>query len=172
MRVLLIAERARCPRADRHTPLPGGFGHRPTGITTGPRGAALDCRPGKAGNARHCRRPRKRGLESSRGLEASDESRGGAPRGERARWTRGRARSAEDGASASDERTRDGCAYRRSASLVCEGAFRCSGIAKLGRHSHRENDFAYPPPQRGGRGTTRSVVEGASEMTLRCRCRK
>ena len=29
MRVLLIAERERFPRAERHTPLPGGFGKTP-----------------------------------------------------------------------------------------------------------------------------------------------
>jgi len=33
------AERERFPRAGLVTPHPGGFGHRPSGITTGPRGA-------------------------------------------------------------------------------------------------------------------------------------
>src|SRR5271156_372538 len=30
------AERVRCPRAERHTPFPGGFGHHLAGTTTGP----------------------------------------------------------------------------------------------------------------------------------------
>jgi hypothetical protein len=36
------AERVRCPRAERHTPFPGGFGHHLAGTTTGPWGAPLD----------------------------------------------------------------------------------------------------------------------------------
>jgi hypothetical protein len=42
MRVLLGVERERFPRAERHSPHPGGLGIDSTGIMTGPRGASLD----------------------------------------------------------------------------------------------------------------------------------
>ena len=48
---------------------------------------------------------------------------------------------------------------------------RCT--ACLGRASRRENGIAFhPPPRKWGRGTTRSVVEGASKSPRRCRRRK
>jgi hypothetical protein len=37
----LMAERVRHPRVERYTPLPGGSGIMPAGITTGARGASL-----------------------------------------------------------------------------------------------------------------------------------
>jgi hypothetical protein len=62
MRVLLTAERVRCLRAERHTPLPGDPGIDPAGITTGARGASLKRDVRGAGNARATHRV-KRGLD-------------------------------------------------------------------------------------------------------------
>jgi hypothetical protein len=47
---------------------------------------------------------------------------------------------------------------KRAANLGCQGA-------------SRERERVHPPPRKRGRGTTRSVVEGASDSTLRCRIR-
>ena len=68
------------------------------------------------------------------------------------------------------------CAYRRSASLLLSGGiwkgFRTVAWQNSGASARRENENALSAPAKRGRGTTRSVVEGASEMELRCRCRR
>ena len=51
-RVLLKVERVRCPRAERYTPFPGGFGHHLAGTMTGPGGAFPGLGQAGAGNAR------------------------------------------------------------------------------------------------------------------------
>ncbi len=95
------AERVRCPRAERHTPHPGGFGHQQAGITTGRWGAATGLGQVRAGNARTQLRsmlPPEGGPSQIGALAASQEAwpevarygrkpvsqnRGGTPTGER-----------------------------------------------------------------------------------------
>ena len=73
------------------------------------------------------------------------------------------------------------CACRRSASLLFKGrpygeGLSYSGVAKLGcEGASRERRRIIRPRESGGGGPCerkRSMVEGASEMELRCRCRK
>jgi hypothetical protein len=63
------------------------------------------------------------------------------------------------------------CAFRRSASLSgAKLSWRGGGEQNSGTGMRRENEFAYPPPRsetERGRGTTRSVVEGACGAEVR-----
>jgi hypothetical protein len=134
------------PRGRICSPLPGGSGHRPAGIRTGLRGARCTGRRGMRGNARITppsreARPEPRPIG---GNPAERQSRSGAPRGERAPSLPSPARGGgrrKARCRASQARTMDGCAFRRSAPFVF-----CSGRThqtKLGRVSAARTDFFF-----------------------------
>jgi hypothetical protein len=112
------------------------------------------------------------------GGHSPGESRSGAPEGERAPTFGALPRPAHRQAVTLTgvARTLVGCASRRSAPLFLahdrarrgkriKRALLLWWLANLGRRARRENGFAYPPPRsetERGRGTMRSMVEGAS----------
>src|SRR4029077_16088622 len=119
------AKRARCPRADRHSPLPGGFGHHVRRYYGRCAGCSRWTWTGKSGE-----RPQTTGsqetwpeVEKPRPRNHG-QSRGGAPRGERARSGRfgsSVARAAPEARTGGDicscGAAHSICAFRRSASL-------------------------------------------------------
>jgi hypothetical protein len=169
---------ARRPRADRHSPLPGGFGaplvrHYDRSARSSlhwRRGGSSRSHPAVPGNAaRSC----VRGNSLTR---AAVERR----KASASRWTRGFARSAFGWQHPMrGEAPRDSRAYRRSASLHFFEAKRIRGFGRQTSGAmHRENASARSfRPREAGEGdhwssrSERTVVEGAPDSQLHC-CRR
>jgi len=145
------------------------------GITAGARGAAAGLGQASAGNA--CRVPGNVSQATWPEVEKPrptnhGQSRGGAPRGERARSGRSSVARAAPEARAGGDICSCGaadfvCAFRRSASLYLFGGETFVAFvlaAKLGRARRRENVLALPSPGGGGsrpEGTRGGVRGGA-----------
>jgi hypothetical protein len=146
------AQRARCPRADRHSPLPGGFGHQTWPEVEKPRPINLG------------------------------QSRGGAPKGERVPLNaRTRPKREQVATSDRVARPHETVApFRRSASLhFFEAKEFVALVDKPRAHMRRENESARTiRPREAGEGdhwssrSERTVVEGAPEPERRCRCKR
>jgi hypothetical protein len=148
------------------TPFAGGSETRPAGPDAGLRGARCPG-GGRSYIRRRCHEARDRTEPRPKGF---GESRGRAPEGERVRQKR-RAPRTRPAATLRLRGAASGMrlsALRLPLSLFGRSLLRC--LTNLGRNkTRRENGIACIRPRDAGRATTRSVVEGASDSTLRFR---